>query len=83
MIDLWANPNNWYQSEVEDLELRLPRGGDATSALGRAIVGRRSGQVKMASMPSSARRRVIVLGRATKRRRQGVVIGKVVDKDDR
>jgi hypothetical protein len=28
VIDLWANSNNWYQSEVEDLKLRLPRGGD-------------------------------------------------------
>jgi hypothetical protein len=82
VIDLWANSNNWYQSEVKDLKLRLPRGGDPTSALGQAIVGRRSDRVKMVSMPSSARRRVIMLGGATQRRRQGIVVGKAVDEDD-
>jgi hypothetical protein len=83
VIDLWANSNNWYQSEVEDLKLRLPRGGDHTSASGRAIVGRRSDQVKMASTPASARRRVIVLDGATQRRRHHIVVGKAVDEDDR
>jgi hypothetical protein len=83
VIDLWANSNNWYQSEVEDLKLRLPRGGDPTSASGRAIVGRQSDRVKMASMPSSARRRVTVFGGATWRGRQGVVVVKAVDEDDR
>jgi hypothetical protein len=28
VIDPWENPNNWYQSKVKDLKLRLPRGGD-------------------------------------------------------
>jgi hypothetical protein len=83
VIDLWVNSNNWYQSEVKDLKLRLPQGGDATSASGRAIVARRSDRVKMASTPSSARRRVIMLGGGTRRRRQGVVVGKVADEDDR
>jgi hypothetical protein len=46
------------------------------------IIGRRSDRVKMASMSSFARGRVIVLGGATRRRRHGVVIGKVVDEDD-
>jgi hypothetical protein len=82
VIDLWANSNNWYQSEVEDVKLRLPRGGDAISASGRAIVGRRSDRVKMASTPSSAKRWVIVFGGATWRRRQGAVIVKAVDEDD-
>jgi hypothetical protein len=36
----------------------------------------------MASTPSSARRRVIMLGGATWRRRQGVVVGKEVEVDD-
>jgi hypothetical protein len=27
VIDLWANFNNWYQSEVENLKIRLPWGG--------------------------------------------------------
>jgi hypothetical protein len=85
VIDSWVNFNNWYQSEVEDLKLRLPRGGDPTSASGRAIIGRRSDRVKMASThtPASARRRVIMLGGATQRRRQGVVVGKMADEDDR
>jgi hypothetical protein len=82
VIDSWTISNNWYQSKVEDLKLRLPRGGDLTSASGRAIVGRRSDRVKMASTPSSAKRRVIVFGGATWRRRQGAVIVKVVDEDD-
>jgi hypothetical protein len=83
VIDLWANSNNWYQSKVKDLKLRLPRGGDATSASGRAIVGRRSDRVKMTSTPSSARRRVIMFSVATWRGRQGVVVGKAVGEDDR
>jgi hypothetical protein len=82
VIDLWANSNNWYQSEVEDLKLRLPRGGDA-SASGKAIVGWQSDRVKMASTLSSARRRVTVFGGATWRGRQGVVVVKAVDEDDR
>ena len=40
MIDPWGNPNNWYQSQVEDLKPCLPRGGDPTSASGRAIIVR-------------------------------------------
>jgi hypothetical protein len=28
VIDSWGNTNNWYQSEVNDLKLCLPRGGD-------------------------------------------------------
>jgi hypothetical protein len=39
--------------------------------------------VKMASMRAFARRRVIMLGGATWRRWQGVVVDKVVDEDDR
>jgi hypothetical protein len=57
--------------------------GEATaSASGRAIVGRRSDRVKMASTPSSARRRVIVFDGATWRGRQVVVVSKAVDEDD-
>jgi hypothetical protein len=82
VIDLWANFNNWYQSEVEDLKLRLPRGGDATSASGRAIVGRRSDRVKMANMPSSPRRRTIAVWRSNTEGRQDVVVMKAVDEDD-
>jgi hypothetical protein len=83
VIDLWTNSNNWYQSKVEDLKLRLPWGGDPASASGRAIVGQRSDRVKMASTLSFARRRVIVLDGATRRRRQGVIVGKEVEEDDR
>jgi hypothetical protein len=83
VIDLWANSNNWYQSKVKDLKLRLPQGGDASSASGRAIVGRRSDRVKMASTQSPAKRRVIVFDGATWRERHGVVVGKAVDGDDR
>jgi hypothetical protein len=83
VIDPWANSNNWYQSQFEGLKLRLPRGGDPTSASGRAIVGQRSDRVKMASTPMSARRRVTVLSGATWRRRQGVVVNKVAEVDDR
>jgi hypothetical protein len=83
VIDLWANSNNWYQSELGDLKLRLPRGGDPTSASGRVILGRQSDRMKMESTLSSARRRVIVFGGATWRGRQGVVVGKAVDEDDR
>jgi hypothetical protein len=46
------------------MKLRLPRGGDATSASGRAIVGRRIDRVEMASTPSWARRRATVVGRS-------------------
>ena len=28
VVFVGANSNNWYQSEVEDLKPRLPRGGD-------------------------------------------------------
>jgi hypothetical protein len=52
VIDLWANSNNWYHSEVKDLKLRLPRGGEPTSASGWAIVGRRKDRVETASTPS-------------------------------
>jgi hypothetical protein len=83
VIDLWANSNNWYQSQVEDLKLRLPRGGDSTSASGRAIVGRRSNRVETVNMPSSARRRTIAVWRSNTEGRQGVVVGKTVDEDDR
>jgi hypothetical protein len=77
VIDLWANSNNWYQSEVEDLKLRLPRGGDFTSASGRAIVGRWSDRVKMA--PSWAIWLVIIVRWNNTEGRKGVVVGKVVD----
>jgi hypothetical protein len=64
VIDLWANSNNWYQSEVEDLKQCLHREGEPTSASGQAIVARRSYRVEMASMPSSARQRAIVIRRS-------------------
>jgi hypothetical protein len=38
--------------------------------------------VKMASMRAFARRHVIMLSGATRRRWQGIVIDKVVDEDD-
>jgi hypothetical protein len=83
VIDSWANSNNWYQSKVEDLKLRLSRGGDPTSALGRAIVGRRSDRLKMANTSSSTRRRVIVFGEATWKGRLGVIVSKAANEDDR
>jgi hypothetical protein len=83
VINLWANSNNWYQSEVEDLKLRLPRGGDPTSASGRATIGRWSDRVETVNMPSSARRRTIAVWRSNTGGRQGVVVVKVVDEDDR
>jgi hypothetical protein len=83
VIDLWVNSNNWYQSEVEDLKLRLPRGGDPTSASGRATVGRWNDRVEMANMLLSARRRTIAVWRSNTGGRHGVVVVRAVDEDDR
>jgi hypothetical protein len=82
VIDPWVNSNNLYQSKVKDLKLRLPRGGDPTSASGRAIVGRRSDWVETVNMPSSAKRRTIAVWQSNTERQQGIIIVKVVDEDD-
>jgi hypothetical protein len=56
--------NNWYQSKVEDLKLRLPQGGDRTSASGRVIISGRSDRVETTRTLSWARQQVIVVARS-------------------
>jgi hypothetical protein len=77
VIDLWANPNNWCKSKIEDLKLRLPRRGDPSSTSGRATVARRSDRVERRAWGYQRGSRRSMIDGATWRQ-WGVVVDKVV-----
>jgi hypothetical protein len=82
VIDPWRIPNHWYKSKVEDLKLRLPRGGDPTSASGRAIIARQSDRMEMAALRRELVGGRLLLSGATRKGRRGVVVGEA-EVDDR
>jgi hypothetical protein len=78
VIDLWSNSNNWYQSKVKDLKLRLPEEVTLlTPRGGRSSVG---GDGEYAGVRKTTGDRA---RRSNTEGRQGVVIVKVMEVDDR